>query len=243
MPLLPRLFAHLPPPPIVLVCHGLFLKPVVMAPLAARLHRAGFQPVLFTHATTNEPLEQAADRLWSARENLAVQHPGRSIHLLGHSLGGLLVFCAAARAETRNAPDSAPGRVLAIGSPLRGALAARVLAAVPGGAKVLGAAGGALLPIDPIPVPRRHPTGSLAALAAWGPLTIARHLPRRLRPAPLRATPPDGASDGTVLVEETKAPGLSDHAVVRGCTHAGLLVHAQAAAAAVHFLRTGTFGA
>ena len=48
-------------------------------------------------------------------------------------------------------------------------------------------------------------------------------------------------ASSTVSVEETRAPGLSDHVVV-DASHSGLLLSRHAAALVVHFLEHGRFG-
>jgi hypothetical protein len=49
-----------------------------------------------------------------------------------------------------------------------------------------------------------------------------------------------GPHDGTVSVDETRVPWLSDH-VVLDASHSGLLVSAEAARQAIAFLRHGRF--
>ena len=50
----------------------------------------------------------------------------------------------------------------------------------------------------------------------------------------------DGEHDGTVSVEETHAPGLTDHTVV-DASHSGLLLSREAAGHVLHFLGSGRF--
>lgn len=50
----------------------------------------------------------------------------------------------------------------------------------------------------------------------------------------------DGASDGTVSVEETRLPGLRDHCIVPA-SHTGLVLSPHAAAQTAAFLREGRF--
>jgi hypothetical protein len=50
----------------------------------------------------------------------------------------------------------------------------------------------------------------------------------------------DGDHDGTVAIEETRLPGVSDHVVVEA-SHSGLLFSAEAVDQAVAFLRSGRF--
>jgi len=50
----------------------------------------------------------------------------------------------------------------------------------------------------------------------------------------------DGQNDGTVMVWETRLPGLADHAVLES-SHSGLVFSEQAARLAADFLETGRF--
>jgi len=50
----------------------------------------------------------------------------------------------------------------------------------------------------------------------------------------------DGEHDGTVAIDETRLPGLTDHVVV-DASHSGLLFSAEAAGQAVAFLNDGRF--
>ena len=50
----------------------------------------------------------------------------------------------------------------------------------------------------------------------------------------------EGESDGTVSLDETRLPGLADHCVVAS-SHSGLVLSAEAARQAAHFLREGRF--
>ena len=50
----------------------------------------------------------------------------------------------------------------------------------------------------------------------------------------------DSDHDGTVMVEETKLPGAKDH-IVLSTSHTGMLLSADVAEQAAHFLRNGRF--
>jgi hypothetical protein len=51
----------------------------------------------------------------------------------------------------------------------------------------------------------------------------------------------DGANDGTVLVEETRLPGATEHLTLR-TSHSALVYSKAVARHAVAFLREGRFG-
>ena len=147
-----------------------------------------------------------------------------TLHLVGHSLGGLVIlkyFADVARAQLP------PGRVVLLGSPLRGSRAARGLARVPFGKKILGRSAG-----EELLAPRDRDWEGMRDLGV-----IAGDLGVGLgRLVGTGAEP----SDGTVLVEETRLQGATDHVVMR-VSHSGMLFSASVAKQAGVFLRTGRF--
>ncbi len=150
-----------------------------------------------------------------------------TLHLVGHSLGGLVIL----KLFEENAVAAArlpPGRIVLLGSPLAGQ---------PHGAEFRAAAlrpenhgcgsrpriaGAARAPMEPL----RATWGSSWAIwdsawAAWSG-TLG------------------GPSDGTVLVEETQLPGAADRVVLR-VSHTGMLFSGAVAKQTAAFLRTGRF--
>jgi hypothetical protein len=122
-------------------------------------------------------------------------------------------------------PGLTSGRVVCLGSPLRGSAVARGIAGVPGGAIIIG----------------KHLDILRTGLERWDGRqevgSIAGRLPIGLGFAIGALSSPH---DGTVSVAETELPGLTDHCVVPA-THTGLLFSAEAAEQAIAFLRHGRF--
>jgi len=148
------------------------------------------------------------------------------LHLVGHSLGGVLIlklFEVDAGVNAR----LPPGRVVLLGSPLQGSRTAGNLARLPLGKKIMGhTVAEELL----IPRRRRWTVGRQLGVIA-GDLGIGLGLLVGRLGAP---------SDGTVLVDETFLDGASQRLVLR-VSHTGMLLSAQVASAAAAFLKTGQF--
>jgi pimeloyl-ACP methyl ester carboxylesterase len=141
-------------------------------------------------------------------------------HIVAHSLGGLIALQALCQS-----PQTPVRRVVCLGSPLRGS----------------GAVNGMLRW-----APAAAMFGHSAALLQQGVQcwegqaevgVIAGRVPHGL--GALFAGF-DGEHDGTVAIDETRLPGLTDHVVV-DASHSGLLFSAEAAGQAVAFLNEGRF--
>lgn len=198
----------------VILLHGLWMAGVTMWPLARRLRAEGFAPEILGYRTIRESPRAAMGTL------LERIREGGPAHIIGHSMGGLVTLHA-----LREDPDASVGRVLCLGSPLCGSAAAAELA----GFRLSGLYFGRsrrILMEGCARWPARFEVGMMAGSAPYG---LGRFFGRF-----------EGAHDGTVAVAETRAPGLADHFVVR-TSHMGLLLSAEVAAQAVHFLRSGGF--
>jgi pimeloyl-ACP methyl ester carboxylesterase len=149
-----------------------------------------------------------------------------SLHLVGHSLGGLVILKAFEQEPGLHA-RLPPGRIVLLGSPLRGSRTARNLAALPFGRRIMGRS----IHEEVLAARERQwkvgrELGVIAGDLGFG---LGR-LVGSLR----------GPSDGTVLVEETLLEGASDRVVLR-VSHTGMLFSAAVARAAGAFLGTGRF--
>lgn len=198
----------------VLLLHGIWNAKAWLVPLAARLRAAGFETEVFGYPSVFGGPGVAVPRL------LARLRGSEPVALLGHSLGGLVALQA-----LQQEPQLPVTHVVCLGSPLRGSDAARGLAGHPWTAPALGRSAG-LLQTGFDRWEGRARVGMVAGNVAHG---LGRHFTRF-----------DGESDGTVAIEETRLPGLSDHCVV-ACSHSGLVFSADAARQAAHFLREGRF--
>lgn len=102
----------------VAVFHGLGRTRIGMQLLAHRLRGVGFEATCVPYRSRHLPLAEAADIAARAVERLSRRWD--VVHMAGHSLGGVL-----AAAVLTGRPDLPLGRVVMIGSPMRGsALAA-----------------------------------------------------------------------------------------------------------------------
>jgi pimeloyl-ACP methyl ester carboxylesterase len=148
-----------------------------------------------------------------------------TLHLVGHSLGGLVILRAFEDGSLE--PQLPAGRIVLMGSPLGGSRAARNLAAMPLGKKIMGR-----VVCEELLVERRRcwkgarQLGVIAGDLGWGIGRITGPL--------------GGTSDGTVLIEETRLEGAADHVVLR-VSHTGMLFAPAVARAAGAFLSTGRF--
>jgi pimeloyl-ACP methyl ester carboxylesterase len=147
-----------------------------------------------------------------------------TLHLVGHSLGGLVILKLFEDAAAAQLPA---GRVVLLGSPLRGSRVAESLARMPFGKKILGRSVSEELLA---PHERRwNRSRDLGVIAGDLGIGLGRLVGTHGVP-----------SDGTILVEETQLDGAADRVVLR-VSHSGMLFSAAVARAAGGFLSTGRF--
>ena len=198
----------------VLLVHGLLNADWWLRPLAARLRKEGFAPQLFGYPSVLGGPERAIPRLADRLQG------GGFDAIVGHSLGGLIALEA-----LRLQPQAGVRRVVCLGSPLRGSATARTIAGRAWSRPLLGRSADLLA----------------SGLGGWdGPAdvgVVAGDVARGLGRLFSRF---EGASDGTVGVEETRLDGLCDHCVVHS-SHTGLVLSPLAVRQTAHFLRHGRF--
>src|SRR3569832_2276524 len=95
----------------VILLHGLWMRAFTLIALRRRLERAGYSVEVFDYASVFGDAEASLELL-SSRARSA---QNAKIHFVGHSLGGLIALQALQRE-----PELARGRIVCIGSPLRG---------------------------------------------------------------------------------------------------------------------------
>ena len=200
-------------PDRVLLLHGLWMVGLTMQRYARGLARAGFQPEILGNPSIAGGPDAAVERLTRAL--------GRGpAHVVGHSLGGLSALQAVCAT-----PSLPIGRIVCVGSPIGGSRAAQAMARVPLSRFYFGRSAGILHAGC-----ARWPAGVEVGM-------VAGSEPRGLGALLARF---EDAHDGTVSVEETRAPQLSDHIVVPA-SHSGLLLSADAIRQTATFLREGHF--
>lgn len=186
--------------------------------LRNRLSRAGFSPAVFRYPSTRCGIEQAADSLASTLRGFNEE----PVHLVGHSLGGLVILEAFER--HLGLPN---GRVVLLGSPVRGSVAAQAVAAWPIGQRILGQ-----LAAESLVSPRarawksRQSLGVIAGALSAGFGRLVSDLPV--------------PNDGTVAVDETRLDGMLEHLVLP-VTHTGMLLSTEVANRVARFLDHGDF--
>ncbi|HEX7524509.1 MAG TPA: alpha/beta fold hydrolase, partial [Candidatus Deferrimicrobium sp.] len=102
----------------VVLIHGLWMTGTEMRVLGGRLEESGFRVRYFRYHSWRGGLAQAADAL---REFVEATE-GERVHLVGHSLGGVVIA-----KMLEEAPRSRPGRVAMLGSPMGGSATARIV--------------------------------------------------------------------------------------------------------------------
>ena len=202
----------------VVTVHGLWMRGAAMRVLRRRLEPHGFSVHDFAYPSVTGSLEANA----AALATFVADVPGSLVHLVGHSLGGVLI-CAMLDGRL----PARLGRVVCMGSPLKGSRTAARLARWPGGKRLIGAC-----------LADVHARGGFAACRAGVEVgSIAGRIPlgvgRLLGPF-------SEPNDGTVAVEETIIAGLADH-VVLPVSHVALLWSGAVAEQTQHFLLHGRF--
>ena len=203
----------------VVVVHGLWMTGLEATLFRHRLAHRGYAVRQFHYRSMTAMPEDVLDELRA--QVLAMAPP---VHLVGHSLGGLLLLrFAATRAELPL------GRIVLLGSPVNGSRAARGFAALPGASIFFGHLAGSELLRDGRPHwPGPAEVGVIAGSHSVGFGRFIGDLPE--------------PNDGTVAVDETDLDGASDHLLLP-VSHSGLLVSQDVVDATVRFLSSGRFAA
>ena len=211
----------------IVFVHGIWMPGSIMTYLKRQLEtRHGFAGRLFGYWAVRVGLDENAELLAEFAAAAARDAGGGPVHLVGHSLGGVLAL-----RMLRQHPDAPEGRVVCLGSPLCGSRAAIGLKRWSWGEQMLG------LTIA---------TGVLEEPASrWcAPVTGGRDV------GVIAGSRPIGGgrllagftedNDGTVAVSETHLPGAKSH-LVMPVSHTGLVWSAAVADQVAAFLRRGEF--
>lgn len=202
----------------VILVHGLWMHGVVMALMRRRIEHCGYRAISYSYPTMRLTLTENAERL----ERFCREQGAARLHLVGHSLGGIVILALLERASIPNI-----GRVVLAGPPYAGSVAARRIAHLPGGHKALGSSIRQWLDHNRAADYARYEIGVIAGRSSIGLGTlIAPDLPR--------------PNDGVVTVDETRVPGARDH-IVLGASHTSMLVAAGVVRQICAFLRSGAF--
>jgi pimeloyl-ACP methyl ester carboxylesterase len=211
----------------VLFVHGLWMTGAESFLLKRHLAALGYALVVLPYSSLSESMESVARRC--ARRALALaSRTLLPVHLVGHSLGGIVIYHAfevGLLAPNRFSGDFC--RVVFMGSPVRGSQSARSLARYEPSRQLLGRTGGQVL-IEGVPArwPFAAQLGVIAGTRAIG----LGHLVTRF----------EGPNDGTVAVAETMIDGATDRCELP-VAHMAMPLSAVVAAKVATFLERGRF--
>ena len=200
----------------VILVHGLWMGGWTMQGLRLLLVGRGYAARTIAYRSLAQGLDEHARRL-AAR---IAESPEPRIHLVGHSLGGLVVLRC-----LRNHGEERIGRVVLMGTPVRSCMSGRRLEHMAGGKLLLGASREIWRSLPEGFRPESE-LGVIAGSRPWGLGRMVMHLP--------------GTNDGVVRLEETEVAGMRDR-IVLPLSHSGMLVSAHAARQVAVFLGQGAF--
>jgi len=188
----------------------------MMARMAKRLRTRGHHVRVFSYPTRSDNLDGHADQLHkfvSAQET-------EECHLVGHSMGGLVILDMLSRYD-----DLPPGRVVLMGTPVKGSNVVKRMERLPGHGFIFGKARENLLKGFQFS-PTGHETGMLRGTREFGFGQIAG---KQQEP-----------NDGSVCISETELDGLKD-TVDLEVSHSEMLISADVVEQLEHFLLSGKF--
>jgi pimeloyl-ACP methyl ester carboxylesterase len=203
--------------PSVLVVHGLWMNGLETHWLRQRLAARGFDARAFSYHSLHADLPEVVAALEA--QVRALPPP---VHLVGHSLGGVMLLALFERVT-----DLPEGRVVLLGSPVNGSCAATAVSRWPIGPAVLGR-----LALQELVGERRRcwtqprDLGVIAGCTSAGMGRFVSNLPE--------------PNDGTVAVDETRISGMTEHLVLP-VTHTGMMLSSEVADRTARFLASGQF--
>jgi pimeloyl-ACP methyl ester carboxylesterase len=207
----------------VVVLHGLGRSESAMLLLENELAGAGFEVHNIGYPSNDQPPDALIDLVSRAVEACCANN-GRTMHLVGHSLGGLLI-----RAYLQQGHPDNLGNVVLLGTPNRGSELADLSDGLPGTVLELAGPTARLLGTGPDDFPASlappdYPVGVIAG-------TRDALVTNEWLPLP---------NDGMVSLESARLKGMTDFKSF-DVTHWGLRNNREVAAAVVQFLRTRQF--
>jgi len=200
----------------VVLAHGMWMGGWAMQGLRLLLARRAYAAYTFDYRSMAHGLDEHARRLAARIAGL----PQPRIHLVGHSLGGLVIL-----RYLRNYGERRVGRIVLLGTPVRACMAGLRFESMAAAERLLGASREIWrnLPDDYRP---QCELGVIAGSRPWGLGRLLMRLP--------------GTNDGVVRLDETEVAGMRDR-IVLPVSHSGMLVSTRLAREVAAFLERGAF--
>jgi pimeloyl-ACP methyl ester carboxylesterase len=204
---------------VIVFVHGLWLSGYEFTWMRKELgRRLPSEAALFNYSSVARTASENALALRQFLQSVRAD----VLDIVAHSLGGLIVL------KCFDPELALPrGRIVLMGSPVRGSQAARSLSQLPFGMKIMGAG-----VKEELLVPRirrwggARELGVIAGSLSFGLGKFVGHF--------------EAPNDGTILVEETDLPGARDRIVLE-TSHTGMLFSPQVARQIAAFLCDGRF--
>ena len=208
--------------PNVLLIHGILMNPLEMRYLGTQLEKSGFNVhYVFYQSVLKGPAENA-----KIIQDKIEQLDLPNLHLVGHSLGGVLLMHLFDQID--NEDNLIPqGRVVMLGSPVKGSWIAQKVSDWPIVSPLLAKSmPNALSGVDIPDWNTNREWGMIAGIKGQGLGLLTGGMP--------------GVSDGTVLLDETYHAMQKEHIQVKK-SHTALLFSKEVATLTSQFLKTGHF--
>jgi len=201
----------------IILIHGLWMHGIVLLPQQRWLRAEGFSVRRFSYPSWSGGLADNANLLSS----FVNETPGAVIHLVAHSLGGLVALKMLSQE-----PDARIRSVVLLGTPYAGCHCGVTLAAQP----VLNAlVGRTFKDWFSLPSSALQTAVEIGVIAGTRPIGLGRLIPGLARP-----------NDGVVAVDETRISEAKD-SVELNVSHSGMLVSRACTGQIASFIRTGRF--
>ena len=202
--------------PAIALVHGLWNRGWTMMAMAKRLKARGHNVAVYSYSTRSDNLDGHANGLRAFLKTIKSEQ----VHLVGHSMGGLVILNMLSRFD-----DLPPGRIVLMGTPVKGSSAVKRLEKLPGQKFMFGKARENLLQgFQHTPMERE--TGVIRGTRALGLGRIAGA--------------PGEPNDGSVAVSETELEGMKD-SVDLDVAHTQMLVSSEVVEQLEQFLLYGKF--
>lgn len=208
------------PPATVILVHGLWTPSVVCSLHAHWLAQRGYRTLRFGYPSVRRMLAENAEDL----RRFVAATGASDIHLVGHSLGGLVILEMLAQAEAPRVQ-----RVVLLGTPCLGSHCAQRLAAVKGMPALLGRSIMQWLARPSDAAARLPTTVAVGVIAGIRSVGLGRIVPGLPRP-----------NDGVVTLAETRLPGAADFLALP-LAHSQLLASRSCALQIASFLDSRRF--